>query len=56
MELELGIKITQTRDDISSTADLRISKDAGGVLFLSRETEAVFVLTGHLRGTTTFLL
>lgn len=50
MELELGLKITQTRDDVRSTADLRISKGAGGVLFFSRETDAMFVLTGHLRG------
>ncbi|KAK4747640.1 hypothetical protein SAY87_014226 [Trapa incisa] len=50
MELELGLKITQTRDDVSSTAGLRISKGAGGVLFFSRETEAMFVLTGNLRG------
>ncbi|OWM85041.1 uncharacterized protein LOC116205544 [Punica granatum] len=50
MELELGLKISQTRDDLSSMADLRISKDAGGVLFFSRETEEKFVLTGHLRG------
>ncbi|XP_030465427.2 LOW QUALITY PROTEIN: uncharacterized protein LOC115684711 [Syzygium oleosum] len=50
MELELGLKITQTQDDISSTADLRIAKDGGGIVFLSRETENMFILTAHLRG------
>lgn len=50
MELELGLKITQTQDDISSTADFRIAKDGGGIVFLSRETENMFILTAHLRG------
>ncbi|KAF8026453.1 hypothetical protein BT93_F3050 [Corymbia citriodora subsp. variegata] len=50
MELELGLKITQTRDDISSTANLCIAKDRGAIVFLSRETENMFILTAHLKG------
>lgn len=50
MELELGLKITQTRDDVSSSTDLRIAKDGSGVVFLSRETENMFILTAHLEG------
>ncbi|XP_030531655.1 uncharacterized protein LOC115741624 isoform X2 [Rhodamnia argentea] len=50
MELELGLKITQTRDDISSTADLCIAKGGGGIVFLSRETDNMFILTAHLKG------
>ncbi|KAF8411624.1 hypothetical protein HHK36_004182 [Tetracentron sinense] len=49
MELELGLKITKTRDDIT-TSDLRIAKDHAGALFFSRETEAMFILTAHLKG------
>ncbi|XVE55151.1 hypothetical protein DITRI_Ditri03aG0137100 [Diplodiscus trichospermus] len=50
MELELGLKITHTRDDITSTADLRISKDPFGPVFLSRETDHMFILIAHLKG------
>ncbi|XP_043691444.1 microtubule-associated protein futsch-like [Telopea speciosissima] len=48
MELELGLKITRTRDDL--TSEIRIIKDRAGPLFLSRETETMFVLTAHLKG------
>ncbi|XP_010260966.1 PREDICTED: uncharacterized protein LOC104599914 [Nelumbo nucifera] len=48
MELELGLKITRTRDDL--TSDLRITKDRAGPLFLLRETETMFILTAYLKG------
>ncbi|KAF2291148.1 hypothetical protein GH714_020362 [Hevea brasiliensis] len=44
MELELGLKITHNRDDITSVTELRIAKDHTGPLFLSRETETKFIL------------
>ncbi|CAN0892197.1 hypothetical protein LINGRAHAP2_LOCUS17421 [Linum grandiflorum] len=50
MEVELGLKITHTRDDITSFADLKISKDHSGPLFLSRETESMFLLIAYLQG------
>ncbi|KAJ4834171.1 hypothetical protein Tsubulata_004689 [Turnera subulata] len=50
MELELGLRITHTRDDITSFADLRITKDHSGPVFLCRETEAMFILIAHLKG------
>ncbi|CAN1175858.1 hypothetical protein LINPERHAP2_LOCUS32178 [Linum perenne] len=50
MEVEVGLKITHTRDDITSFADLRISKDHSGPLFLSRETESMFLLIAYLQG------
>ncbi|KAF5735351.1 hypothetical protein HS088_TW15G00853 [Tripterygium wilfordii] len=49
MELELALKITRTRDDITSLSDLRISKDPHGPLFVSRETNTMFVLIAHLK-------
>ncbi|KAK6938264.1 Alpha crystallin/Hsp20 domain [Dillenia turbinata] len=49
MELELGLKITKTIENITS-ADLRIAKDRSGPLFLSRETDTKFILTAHLKG------
>lgn len=49
MELELGLKITKFVDDCTSTS-LNISKDRGGTLFLSRETDTMFILTAHLKG------
>ena len=55
MELELGLKITHTRDDITSTADLRIIKDPFGPVFLSRETDQMFILIAHLKGPLSFL-
>ncbi|KAJ4966954.1 hypothetical protein NE237_018803 [Protea cynaroides] len=48
MELELGLKITRTRDDL--TSELRIAKNRDGPLFLSKETETKFVLTAQLKG------
>ncbi|KAJ7969812.1 Small heat shock protein HSP [Quillaja saponaria] len=50
MELDLGFKITKTRDDITSIADFHITKDQAGILFLSRETDTMFILTCHLKG------
>lgn len=50
MELELGLKIIRTRDDISSFTELRIAKDHAGPLFFSRETENMFTLIGYLKG------
>lgn len=50
MELELGLKITQTRGDLTSTADFRIAKDRAGPVFLSRENDTMFILTAHLKG------
>ncbi|KAL5714924.1 hypothetical protein ACHQM5_016823 [Ranunculus cassubicifolius] len=49
MELELGLKITKTKDSLTMK-DLRISKDRAGPLFFSRETEDMFVLTAYLKG------
>ncbi|KAL4651757.1 hypothetical protein ACB092_01G184200 [Castanea dentata] len=50
MELELGLKITQTRGDLTSTTDFRIAKDRAGPVFLSRENDTMFILTAHLKG------
>ncbi|CAL1363088.1 unnamed protein product [Linum trigynum] len=50
MELELGLKITHTREDITSFTDLRISKDHSGPLFVSRETNSKFILIAYLKG------
>ncbi|PON76200.1 Small heat shock protein HSP [Parasponia andersonii] len=50
MELELGLKITQSKDDVTSTTDLRIAKDPSGPVFMSRETDSKFILTAHLKG------
>ncbi|EEF38028.1 neurofilament heavy polypeptide [Ricinus communis] len=50
MELELGLKITRNRDDITSHANLRITKDFTGPLFLSRETDTMFLLIAYLKG------
>ncbi|KAF4384115.1 hypothetical protein F8388_001353 [Cannabis sativa] len=52
MELELGLKITKSTDDITSTTtNLRIAKDSSGPVFISRETDTKFILTAHLKGT-----
>ncbi|XP_073033193.1 uncharacterized protein [Primulina eburnea] len=48
MGLELGLKLTGVADEF--TSDFQISKDRAGPLFLSRETEAMFMLTVHLSG------
>ncbi|XP_023644203.1 gelsolin-related protein of 125 kDa [Capsella rubella] len=50
MELELGLKITRTKDDVSSSTDFRVARDSFGHISLSRETNAVFILTLHLKG------
>ncbi|KAI3993204.1 hypothetical protein MKX01_009947 [Papaver californicum] len=51
MELEIGLKITKTKDDGNlTTSNLRIAKDANGPVFVSSETESWFVLTAHLKG------
>jgi hypothetical protein len=50
MEIELGLKITHTRDDLTSTADFRIAKDQAGPIFMSRENDTMFILTAHLKG------
>ncbi|GMH01015.1 hypothetical protein Nepgr_002854 [Nepenthes gracilis] len=49
MELELGLKITKTLDDPAST-DFWITKDRAGPLFMSTETDSMFILTAHLKG------
>ncbi|KAL1831194.1 hypothetical protein ACET3Z_000845 [Daucus carota] len=49
MEFELGLKLTKCLDEFES-ADLVISKNGAGPLFISRETETMFILSAHLRG------
>jgi len=49
MELELGLKITKTKDDIDSISEYQLMKDTGPI-FQSRETNAMFILTAHLKG------
>ncbi|CAL5185420.1 unnamed protein product [Lathyrus oleraceus] len=49
MELELGLKITKTKDDIDSISEYQFMKDAGPV-FHSRETNTMFILTANLKG------
>ncbi|OIW06588.1 hypothetical protein TanjilG_03982 [Lupinus angustifolius] len=50
MEVELGLKITRTRDDTTSISDFQFAKDRSGPLFLSKETDAMFILIVHLKG------
>ncbi|KAK4860579.1 hypothetical protein QYF36_026604 [Acer negundo] len=50
MELELGLKITHSRDDLTCTTDLRVTKDPSGPLLVSKEIETMFILVGHLKG------
>ncbi|KAJ8762092.1 hypothetical protein K2173_007086 [Erythroxylum novogranatense] len=50
MELELGLKITRTRDDVTTSSDLRVTKDQSGPVFFSRETDTMFILIIHLKG------
>lgn len=50
MELELGLKITKTRDDIASISEYQLAKDRAGPVFQSRETNTLFILTAHLKG------
>lgn len=49
MELELGLKITKTKDDIDSISEYQLMKDTGPI-FQSRETNTMFILTAHLKG------
>jgi len=48
MDLELGLKITKTRDDIASISEYRLAK--AEPIFQSRETNTAFILTAHLKG------
>ncbi|TKY51403.1 17.6 kDa class I heat shock protein 1 [Spatholobus suberectus] len=50
MEVELGLKITKTRDDTTSVSDFQFAKDRSGPVFLSKETDATLILTAHLKG------
>ncbi|KAI4352982.1 hypothetical protein L6164_007183 [Bauhinia variegata] len=50
MELEVGLKISKTRDDITSISEFRVAKDRVEPVFLSRETDSMFILTAHLTG------
>ncbi|KAG2281951.1 hypothetical protein Bca52824_053171 [Brassica carinata] len=50
MELELGLKVTRTREDVSSSVDFRFSKDPFGPLVLSQETDSRFIIIIHLKG------
>ncbi|XP_010416602.1 PREDICTED: trichohyalin [Camelina sativa] len=50
MELELGFKVTRTREDVSSSVDFRFSKDPFGPLVLSRETDSRFIIIIHIKG------
>ncbi|KAK6115664.1 hypothetical protein DH2020_007933 [Rehmannia glutinosa] len=46
--MELGIKLRRAADEFSS--DFQIAKDRAAPLFLSRQTDTIFVLTAHLKG------
>ncbi|GFP80170.1 17.6 kDa class i heat shock protein 1 [Phtheirospermum japonicum] len=46
--MELGLKLTRAADDFTSY--FQISKDRAGPLFLSKETDAMYILTAHLKG------
>ncbi|KAL9277396.1 hypothetical protein ACSQ67_025047 [Phaseolus vulgaris] len=48
MDLELGLKITKTRDDVASISEYRFAK--AEPIFQSRETNTAFILTAHLKG------
>lgn len=50
MELELGLKITRTREDVSSSVDFHFSKDPFGPLVLSQETDSRFIIIIHIKG------
>ncbi|RDX74460.1 17.6 kDa class I heat shock protein 1, partial [Mucuna pruriens] len=50
MEVELGLKITRTRDDTTSVSDFQFAKDKSGPVFLSKESDAALILIAHLRG------
>ncbi|XP_057747981.1 uncharacterized protein LOC130967180 [Arachis stenosperma] len=50
MELELGLKITKPRDDITSISQYQLVKNRTGSVFESRETNTMFILIAHLKG------
>ncbi|KAG2663089.1 hypothetical protein I3760_16G010900 [Carya illinoinensis] len=50
MELELGLKIAKTRDELTSMAEFQFAKDRTGPVFLSSEDDNMFILTVHLKG------
>ncbi|XP_004290513.1 PREDICTED: uncharacterized protein LOC101294229 [Fragaria vesca subsp. vesca] len=50
MDLELGLKISHTTDDLTSSSDFRIAKNKSAPVFISNETETSFILTAHLKG------
>ncbi|WJX14366.1 hypothetical protein P8452_04644 [Trifolium repens] len=50
MEVELGLKITRTIDDITSISDFQFAKDRAGPIFLSKEIDSTFTLTALLKG------
>ncbi|CAJ1976944.1 unnamed protein product [Sphenostylis stenocarpa] len=50
MEVELGLKITRTKDDTTSVSDFQFAKDRLGPVFFSKETDAKLILTAHLKG------
>jgi hypothetical protein len=56
MEIELGLKITQTGYDLASTTNVRIAKDRAGPVFSSKEHDNMFILTAYLRGKKNSLL
>ncbi|CAI9116528.1 OLC1v1017701C1 [Oldenlandia corymbosa var. corymbosa] len=49
MELELELKLTRVADEFSS-ADFLLAKDRAGPLFISTESDTMFILTAHLKG------
>ncbi|KAL3513891.1 hypothetical protein ACH5RR_026608 [Cinchona calisaya] len=49
MELELGLKLTRVADEFSFI-DFRFAKDRSGPVFISTETDSLFILTAHLKG------
>jgi len=50
MEVELGLKITRTKDENTSVSDFQFAKDRSGPVFFSKETDAKLILTAHLKG------
>ncbi|KAK2457915.1 centromere-associated protein E [Trifolium repens] len=50
MEVELGLKITRTIDDITYISDFQFAKDRAGPIFLSKEIDSTFTLTALLKG------
>lgn len=50
MEVELGLKITKTKDGVSSISDFQFAKDRAGTIFFSKETDTKFILYAHLKG------